>query len=351
MSAAPCLSCLVSADLSHQIVSVASVILFIAWWPLFCLVSVHQDVSAVSGLFCLLPADPSFCCLCSPGSGCECCPLFVLFAACWLLFFSISVYQIVSAASCLSFLLLVNPSFSQFLLTRRWMLSLACPVCCLLTFSFSLSLIISVWVLSLACPVCYLLTSLFLYLYSLACECCPLLVLFPVCWPLFFSISAHQVVSAAPCLSYYPMLFWYCFLSLSTYNIQNQIVAFFKKFVKMVGLPFVSLIVFKPFQNKFSLHIHDIHHIMIGTLFYSSSGLFSYIFTAVTLILEYATILLSSGSTWKSALHQAQLQYIQFGLSSAATQFHAAFFNYSNAEFIQFILNNRLLAEQVPFLM
>ena len=60
------------------------------------------------------------------------------------------------------------------------------------------------------------------------------------------------------------------------------------------------------------------------------------------LILEHATILFSSGSSQELALHQAQLQYIQFGLSSAATQFPAAFQNYSDTEFIQFILNNRL---------
>ena len=83
---------------------------------------------------------------------------------------------------------------------------------------------------------------------------------------------------------------------------------------------------------------------------YSPSTLFSYILTAVTLILEHATILFSFGNRQESALHQAQLQYIQFQLSSAATQFPAAFQNYSDAEFIQFILNNRLLAKQVPLM-
>jgi hypothetical protein len=70
----------------------------------------------------------------------------------------------------------------------------------------------------------------------------------------------------------------------------------------------------------------------------------------VILILEHATILFSSGSCQESALHQAQLQYIQFGLSSVVTQFHAAFQDYSDAEFIQFILNNRLLEKQVPLI-
>lgn len=70
----------------------------------------------------------------------------------------------------------------------------------------------------------------------------------------------------------------------------------------------------------------------------------------MTLILEHATILFSSGSEQESALNQAHLQYIQSGIFSAATQFPAAFQNYSDTEFIQFILNNRLLAKQVPLM-
>lgn len=62
----------------------------------------------------------------------------------------------------------------------------------------------------------------------------------------------------------------------------------------------------------------------------------------MTLILEHATILFSSGQRQKSALDQAQLQYLRFGWSSAKAQFPAAFQNYSDTEFIQFILNNRL---------
>ena len=58
----------------------------------------------------------------------------------------------------------------------------------------------------------------------------------------------------------------------------------------------------------------------------------------MTLILKHATILFSSGSTQDSALRQAQLEYIQFGLSSGAAQFPASFQNYSDAEFIHFIL-------------
>ena len=87
---------------------------------------------------------------------------------------------------------------------------------------------------------------------------------------------------------------------------------------------------------------------MIGTFSYSSfSGLFSYIFTAVILILKHATILFSRGSKQDLALHQAQLQYIQSGLSSAATRFPGAFQNYSDAEFAQFILNSAPLANVV----
>jgi hypothetical protein len=72
--------------------------------------------------------------------------------------------------------------------------------------------------------------------------------------------------------------------------------------------------------------------------------MFSYVFLAVTFILEHATHLLSSGTSQDSALLQAQLQYIQSGLpSAAATQFSDVFQEYSDAEFIQFILKNRLL--------
>ena len=66
------------------------------------------------------------------------------------------------------------------------------------------------------------------------------------------------------------------------------------------------------------------------------------------LILEQATLLLSSGISQNSALLQAQLEYIQFGLPSAANQFPAAFQEYSDAEFIQFILKNRFLSKTVP---
>ena len=85
---------------------------------------------------------------------------------------------------------------------------------------------------------------------------------------------------------------------------------------------------------------------MIGIFFLLFLFIFLYIFLAVTLILEHATILLSSGSSQESALHQAQLQYIQSGLpSSTTTQFPAGFQKHSDAEFIQFILKNRLLVK------
>ena len=74
------------------------------------------------------------------------------------------------------------------------------------------------------------------------------------------------------------------------------------------------------------------------------------IFPAVTLILEHATCLLSSGDIQDSALLQAQLQYIEFGLPHAQTRFPAAFQEYSDAEFIQFILETRLLTKQVLWL-
>jgi hypothetical protein len=61
--------------------------------------------------------------------------------------------------------------------------------------------------------------------------------------------------------------------------------------------------------------------------------------------LENVTFLLYYGGSWDSALPQALLQYIQFGLPSATTQFPAGFQEYSDAEFKQFILKNRLPAK------
>jgi hypothetical protein len=124
-----------------------------------------------------------------------------------------------------------------------------------------------------------------------------------MCCSLFFfsSIFFLDVVS------------WCCFLSLSTCNFQDQEVSLLRSFVETVSHLFFPspLTVFKPFQNKFSLHYHDIHHIMIGTFFLLFLFIFSYIFIAVILILEHATFLLSSGTSQMKALHQAQLQYIQ----------------------------------------
>ena len=79
--------------------------------------------------------------------------------------------------------------------------------------------------------------------------------------------------------------------------------------------------------------------------FFYSSVIYILIFSAVTLILEHATLLLFSGCNQDSALLQAQLKYIQFGQTIAATQFPAVFQEYSDAEFIQFILKNRLPAK------
>jgi hypothetical protein len=52
--------------------------------------------------------------------------------------------------------------------------------------------------------------------------------------------------------------------------------------------------------------------------------------------------LLSSGTKIIQALKEAQSKYMQFAHPAAASQFSAAFQHYSDTEFIQFILNNRL---------
>lgn len=85
---------------------------------------------------------------------------------------------------------------------------------------------------------------------------------------------------------------------------------------------------------------------MIGSFFLLFLSAIFNIFIAVILILEHATILSSSGNQ-EAALQQAQLQYIQLGMSISAVQFPAAFENYTDTEFIQFILNNRLPVKQV----
>ena len=85
---------------------------------------------------------------------------------------------------------------------------------------------------------------------------------------------------------------------------------------------------------------------MIGSFFLLFLSAIFNIFIAVILILEHATILSSSGNQ-EAALQQAQLQYIQLGMSISAAQFPAAFENYTDTEFIQFILNNRLPVKQV----
>ena len=85
---------------------------------------------------------------------------------------------------------------------------------------------------------------------------------------------------------------------------------------------------------------------MIGIFFFLFSFHNSYNFLAATLILDHATFLLSSGHSQDLALYQAQIKYIQSGLPSAITQFPAVFQDYSDAEFIQFILNNRLFANR-----
>ena len=177
-------------------------------------------------LSCLLPADFSFawslftrmwvvplacpvCCLltslslCFCSLECECWPLLVLFAA-NLSFALFSAHQPLNVSVAF---------FSPVLcLLASYLLCLCSSVCeCGLCFSCSLSadlsfalhLLTRLWVMPLACPVCCLrlLTPLFLYLCSplAVCECCLLLVLFAVCY-LLTSISAHQDVSAASCL-------------------------------------------------------------------------------------------------------------------------------------------------------
>jgi hypothetical protein len=60
--------------------------------------------------------------------------------------------------------------------------------------------------------------------------------------------------------------------------------------------------------------------------------------------------LLSSDTSQDLALLQAQLQYLQSGLPSAAIQFPDGFQEYSDVEFIQFILKNRLITKHIPLM-
>ena len=108
--------------------------------------------------------------------------------------------------------------------------------------------------------------------------------------------------------------------------------------------PFLTNIfkVFISVQAKFSLHRNNSHHIIIGTNLLFFLVISSYISTAVILILEYATLLHSSGTNRHLALEQAQLHYIQSAHTGAVRQFPAAFQDYCKADYVQFILDNRL---------
>jgi len=102
------------------------------------------------------------------------------------------------------------------------------------------------------------------------------------------------------------------------------------------------------FQVKPSFGCNDIHHIIIGTSSLLFAAIFPYIFTAVILILEHATILHASGIQIQSALAQAQSQYFQFAHAPLAKHSPMAFQQYSDAEFQQFIFHNRLLSKHIP---
>jgi len=80
------------------------------------------------------------------------------------------------------------------------------------------------------------------------------------------------------------------------------------------------------FQNYFSLDPNDLHPIIIG----------------VILILEHATLLYSSHLEKYLALDQAKSQYLYLIHACIIKQFFAPSQNYSDAEFLQFILHNRL---------
>lgn len=88
-----------------------------------------------------------------------------------------------------SWLLVLLASCWLSLLASVWVLVLIHPVHCLLTNTVSIFQGVSA---PLVCSVYCLLT--FLWLCLPGCECCPLFVLFAVCWP--SSVSAYQVVSA-----------------------------------------------------------------------------------------------------------------------------------------------------------
>ena len=178
--------------------------------------------------------------LCLP--GCECCPLFIPFAASWLLAGFVSACQCVSAALCLSYFLLNNISLALSLpasvwvplilsisagltlalLTSMWVLHIAVhPILCcwplsllasvwvlllihtICYLSLTLTLLVSVWVLALVYPIYCLFISLMLSMHS---RLWVLPLIHPAgCWTLSHSVSAWQDVSATPCLSCFLM--------------------------------------------------------------------------------------------------------------------------------------------------
>lgn len=160
-----------------------SFVLFNACWPLFYSIAVHQDVSAATcPVYCPLTS------LCLHFLGCEYCPLVCLI--CWLLT-SVSAYQSVSCY-CLSYsfcwpLLLCITSLWVLPLIQTWMWVSPCVSHSLSAdTSIALSLLNSLWVLTPTHPVtaCWpvalsLLNSLWGHL---------LFVPFTACWPLSCSI-------------------------------------------------------------------------------------------------------------------------------------------------------------------
>lgn len=187
--------------------NVSAILLFIVSWPSSHFVSIQQLVSAASCLSCSLSANLSLC-LCLP--ACKCCLSFTLFAVYWPLY--------LPGCECqpLLFIFAIWWPLTLSWPTRMWVLPLVHGFC-LLT-SFTLSLFARMWVLSLFClfnlkhshsvsacqgvsllvsSLCRLLTSLCLCLPE--CECCPSSSLLLLIYYIFFACQDVSVTHSICC--------------------------------------------------------------------------------------------------------------------------------------------------------
>ena len=187
------------------------------------------------------------------------CPTLV---ACWPHPLCLCSHQLVSSWPCLShFGFLLTPHSPSLLSPACEFLALLVPLWLLADPTLSISALTRMWVPGLACPTLV------------------------ACWPHPFCLCSHQAVSFSPCLSpvgcpltppslslYFhqlvcaqPLLCFFISLLHSTCRKGSFIpwCCLSKQYVFSFTKLFIVLILF---QNTFSIHSNDVHHIIIGKI-------------------------------------------------------------------------------------